>query len=279
MTNRTINAHFLDLIVITNDAFKANYITENGVGRIMIDLEKKNKDIRQLNKNTWISNHVIEDVAKIRKVLKNKNLIVRIESVINGGLDQVNNVLKNGADYIMLPMFRTVEEVKEFISHINGRAKSILLFETKESIENIDEILNIEGIDECYIGLNDLSISLGQKFLFESLTDGYLERVVDKFKAKNLKFGFGGIGSVSKGIIPAEKLIYEHRRLGSEMVILSRSFSPMLETDLSLFQIRFKDEIDKVLFHELKAVNMSHIELCDNLSLIKDKINLYLDNW
>ena len=37
-------------------------------------------------------------------------------------------------------------------------------------------------------------------------------------------YGFGGIASLGKGIIPAEMIIKEHYRLGSTCAILSRSF-------------------------------------------------------
>ena len=45
-----------------------------------------------------------------------------------------------------------------------------------------------------------------------------------KFKQADIPFGFGGIASIGKGMLPAEKIIREHYRLGSTRVILSRSF-------------------------------------------------------
>ena len=45
-----------------------------------------------------------------------------------------------------------------------------------------------------------------------------------KFRQKNIPFGFGGIASIGKGLLPSEYVIREHYRLGSTCSILSRSF-------------------------------------------------------
>ena len=82
----------------------------------------------------------------------------------------------------------------------------------------------IDGIDEIFVGLNDLSLGYGKKFMFELLTDGTVERLCEKFKAKGIPFGFGGIAALGKGMLPAERVIAEHYRLGSTCAILSRSF-------------------------------------------------------
>ena len=99
-----------------------------------------------------------------------------------------------------------------------------MLFETPESVSNIDSILAIEGIDEAFIGLNDLSIGYKKKFLFELLADGTVEKLCNIFKSKGLPYGFGGIASLGKGLLPSEYIIKEHYRLGSSGAILSRSF-------------------------------------------------------
>ena len=82
----------------------------------------------------------------------------------------------------------------------------------------------MKGIDSIHIGLNDLSLEYGMKFMFELLTDGTVERLCMKCKEKGIPYGFGGIASLGKGIIPAEMIIKEHYRLGSTCAILSRSF-------------------------------------------------------
>ena len=39
-----------------------------------------------------------------------------------------------------------------------------------------------------------------------------------------MPFGFGGIARIGDGMLPAEKILAEHIRLGSSSVILSRTF-------------------------------------------------------
>lgn len=60
----------------------------------------------------------------------------------------------------------------------------MLLLETPEAVEIIDEILQLKGIDYIHIGLNDLSLGYGMKFMFQLLADGTVERLCTKFREK-----------------------------------------------------------------------------------------------
>ena len=51
-----------------------------------------------------------------------------------------------------------------------------------------------------------------------------MDRIADKFKEHGIPFGIGGIARLGRGILPAEHILAEHIRLGSQAVILSRSF-------------------------------------------------------
>ena len=98
------------------------------------------------------------------------------------------------------------------------------LIETPQAVAVFDEILSLPGIDEIYIGLNDLSLGYHRKFMFELLADGTVESLCLKSKLKGIPYGFGGIASLGKGMLPSEYIIREHYRLGSSCAILSRSF-------------------------------------------------------
>ena len=124
----------------------------------------------------------------------------------------------------MLPYFKTADEVRFFLKCVDGRVPTVLLFETAEAVQNVDEILNLEGITEVYIGLNDLHLSYNMKFMFELLADGTVEKLCEKFKAKGLPYGFGGIAKIGEGQLKSEYIIGEHKRLGSTCAILSRTF-------------------------------------------------------
>ena len=76
----------------------------------------------------------------------------------------------------------------------------MLLFETPDSVANLDEITALPGIDEVFVGLNDLSLGYGKKFMFELLSDGTVEQICLKFRLKGLTYGFGGIAAIGRGI-------------------------------------------------------------------------------
>lgn len=123
----------------------------------------------------------------------------------------------------MLPMWKSVSEVESFLSVVNNRANTTLLLETKEAVECVQEVLKLD-FDEIHIGLNDLHLTYGMTFMFELLANGTVETLCNKFKAKGIPYGFGGIAKIGYGMLPAEKIILEHYRLGSTRAILSRTF-------------------------------------------------------
>lgn len=214
----------LKLMFITNRPEIAQIAETSGVDRIFVDMEYIGKTERQGGMDTVQSHHTPDDVKAVRKAVTTAEVLVRVNPIHESSETEINEVIEAGADIIMLPYFKTVSEVRDFIRFINGRVKTMLLFETPESVELIDDILNTEGIDEVFIGLNDLSLGYHKQFMFELLSDGTVERICGKFKDKGLPYGFGGIASLGKGMLPSEKIIKEHYRLGSTCVILSRSF-------------------------------------------------------
>ena len=209
---------------ITNNPEIAEIAENAGVDRILIDLETLGKEERQHNMDTVKSFHCTSDIGKVKTVLTKAELLVRINKIYPGSENEINKVIEQGADVVMLPYFKTVEEVKRFLDIIAGRVKTTLLLETPEAVELLDEILGLDGIDEVHIGLNDLHLGYHRKFMFELLADGTVEKICSKLKLSNKKYGFGGIAALGGGALPAERIIMEHYRLDSTMAILSRSF-------------------------------------------------------
>ena len=214
----------LKLMYITNNPDIALIAEKYGVDRIWIDLETLGKEERQKGMNTVKSQHTIEDIKKIKLLLTKSELLVRINPWNKDSVQEIDDVIIAGADMIMLPMWKTVEEVKKFLKAVSGRCKTTLLLETKEAAECLEEVLNNCNMDEIHIGLNDLHLSYGMTFMFELLADGTIDRLTQKIKLKGIPYGFGGIACLGKGDLPAEKIIMEHYRLGSTRAILSRSF-------------------------------------------------------
>lgn len=232
---------------ITNNPELADYVYANGATRIMVDLEKLGKIERQKGLNSVISDHKIEDVKRIKQYNPNIPIICRINPVHSKTKDEIYSVIENGADYIMLPMFNTSEEV-EFVSRvINGRVKLILLFETPQSVIRIKSIIQMGCFNEAHIGLNDLSIALGTEFMFEIFSSGFVEYISNEFRNNYIPFGIGGIAKYGEGVASAKLILSEHVRLGSSAVILSRSFHNNSESlDEIRSKINFRDEIEKL---------------------------------
>ena len=220
----------LKLMYITNRPEVAAIAENAGVERIFVDMEYIGKSERQGGMDTVQCRHTIEDIRAIRACVKKADVMVRCNPIHDetenycSSKQEIDEAVKAGADIIMLPYFKTVDEVQTFIRLVGGRTKTLLLFETPEAVEVVDEILALDGIDEVFVGLNDLSLGYKKKFMFELLADGTVERLCNTFKRKGIPYGFGGIASLGKGLLPSERVITEHYRLGSTCAILSRSF-------------------------------------------------------
>jgi hypothetical protein len=214
----------LELIQITNDPAFARRCDALGGFRLFVDLERLGKAERQAGRNTFISVHDIDDVARVKSVLRRSRLMVRVNPLHDGTRAEVDAVLAGGADLVMLPMFTRADEVREFSGIVAGRAAIVLLLETAAALECLDEWIATSGLAEVYVGLNDLHISLRQRFMFEPLALGMVDRVAAAARRHGLRFGFGGIARLDEGMLPGRDVLAEHLRLGSQSVILSRTF-------------------------------------------------------
>lgn len=220
----------LKLMYITNRPEIAQIAESSGVNRIFVDMEYIGKADRQGGQDSVQNHHTVEDVKAMKQAVASADILVRVNPIheatkeYGSSHDEIDAVINAGADIIMLPYIQSVDEVHSFIDYVDGRVRTMLLIETPASAEAIDEILEIPGIDEIYIGLNDLSLGYHKKFMFELLSDGTVEQLCLKCKLKGIPYGFGGIASLGNGLLPSEYVIREHYRLGSTCAILSRSF-------------------------------------------------------
>lgn len=246
----------LKLMYITNDPQIAAIAQKCGVDRVFVDMERIGKEQRQPG-DTVKSSHTVEDVVRVRSALTASELLVRVNPICEGvagfcgSKAEIDAVVAAGADIIMLPMAKTVDEVKKFAEYVDGRVKTMLLLETAEAAEEIREILDLGVIDEVHIGLNDLHLSLNKKFMFELLADGTVERLCKTIKSYGLPYGFGGIARLGYGMLPSEYVICEHYRLGSGAAILSRSFANMNNmSDVLEIEELFESETAKIRRYE-----------------------------
>ena len=239
---------------ITNDPAVAKIAEASGVDRIFIDMEYIGKGDRQGGMDTVQSHHTPADIARVKAAVSKAKLMVRVNPIHNATADygsskeEIDAAVEAGADILMLPYFKTPEEVAEFVRLVDGRAITLPLVETPEAAERIDEILLVEGIDEIFVGLNDLSLGYGMSFMFQLLADGTVERLCGKFREKGIPYGFGGIAAIGQ-----ERVIAEHYRLGSECVILSRSFCNATGKSLDEVQAVFEPGVAAIRARETEC--------------------------
>lgn len=227
------------LNLITNNIHLAKEADQNGVDRIMIDLEKKNKAIRQHGKNLFLSDHSLQDVSRIRSVLHNAQLMVRINALDEDSKPEIEEVIEAGADYIMLPYFHSEEEASRFCDYVNGRAKTSLLVETAEAARKL-KLLSTMPVDEIHIGLNDLQISMNFKSIFEPVYNGIIEQLCRVLKNSGKQYGFGGIARLSQNNLPIspERILAEQIRLGCNIGWLGRTFRQNMEENLNPEEVK-----------------------------------------
>ena len=271
---------YMKLMYITNNPVVARIAENAGVDWIFLDMEVIGKAFRQSGLNTVQNHHTVDDIKRIRKAIKKSKLLVRVNPIHDAvdnypsSKDEIDASIEAGADILMLPYFKTVEEVKTFIHLVNGRAKTLLLLETVEAANLIDKILEVPGIDMIHLGLNDMHLELGMKFMFELLADGTVERLGDKIKAKGIPFGFGGIATLDGGALQGSMVLKEHVRLGSSMVIVSRSFcNTEIITDLNEVKRIFDTGISDLRALEKEVLQADAAYLEENRKAVVAAVN------
>lgn len=122
-----------------------------------------------------------------------------------------------------------------------------------------------------------MSLSYGYSFMFQLLANGTVDRLADKFRAKGMTFGFGGIASLNGGLLPGSYVLKEHYRLGSSRVILSRSFCNTAKA-ASMDEVRsiFQTGVEEI--RALEAVcQTTDIDYEENHRIVREKVDLILN--
>ena len=275
----------LNLMYITKNPEIARIAEEAGVDWIFVDMEFIGKDCRQGGLDTVQNHHTVEDVANIRAAVTKAKVLVRINPIHDtmddypSSEEEIEAVIQAGADIVMLPYFKTTEEVHRFIGYVGGRAKTCLLVETPEAADLLDQIVEIDGIDMIHIGLNDMHLALKMKFMFQLLTDGSVDKWTRIIAQKGIMYGFGGLASLNGGTVPGRMILKEHYRLRSQMVIVSRAFCNTDNmTDLDKVRSIFNNGIADIRKMENEMNKLSkedfknnHKAVCDAVGIIVKK--------
>lgn len=250
----------IELISITNDPNIALICEQSGVGIVMVDLETEGKEERQAGRDTLISYHSLDDIYSIKKIIGQSSLLVRINPLSARTPCEVDAVLSSGADAIMLPMADDYRTVSEFSDIVSGRAKKVLLLETIPALIRASQLCRKDVVDEVHIGLNDMHIDARLNFMFELMTSHVLESLCSLLKDRGIPFGIGGVAPISQvNKLPAELIIAQHARLGSNRVIMSRGFKEILSESNPLESMAA--EVSSLKNEYSRALRFSEMEI------------------
>ena len=257
----------LNLMMITSSPEVASFIEQHGVSRIFMDQEVNGKSERQGHLDTHKAAHSLEEVAAVAEAIRYAELMVRLNPLYSLSDEEVAGAIDSGAQRLMLPMFTKRADVEEFLALVDGRVPVTFLAETPQALVRMPDWLPLlkPGYDEVHIGLNDLSLGMGLSFLFEPLAIRLLDSAAELFNRHEVTWGFGGMARIGQGELPAEILMGEHIRLGSQWVILSRAFHQGAASSEALMsQLDFPAEIAKLREAQARWQLANPTELMDN---------------
>ncbi len=235
-----------------------------------IDLEIIGKEERQKNRNSLISYHKLDDIDIVRNALNKTSLGVRINPINNYSESEINSCIKRGANVLMLPMFKKLEEVEEFINIIDKRCSIDLLVETPEALSFIDK-LPFKKIRYIHFGINDLSIAFNYKIIFQMYFEEKLKKATKYLKDNNITFGIGGIGNFDAKPFSPNLIFSAAISNGAERIILSRNFLSKIN------KVEISKSIEKNLiilnniYEKLKI--LENDEINKNLLIFKNEIH------
>lgn len=267
----------MNLMILAADPQAAIEAQNAGVDRIFYDLEWIGKAERQHGRNTVKSNNNIDNIPAVRKVLNKSELLVRTNPIHAYSKEEVEKAIAYGADVLMLPMVMDHHDVEQYVKMVAGRTKVCIMIETAAAMARLDKILTVPGVDELFIGLNDLHISMGLTFMFELLSDGLVEYIAQKCNRVGMPFGFGGIARIGEGDLPSDNILGEHVRLGSTSVILSRTFKGVVGVDKNAREIDLFEEVLKVR-NRMDEINQWTVEQhAENRKKIADAVDFVVN--
>jgi hypothetical protein len=236
-TRRNGDERFL-LTLWTDDPRLAVRAERAGIDRVGVDLETLGKAERQSGLKTWISPHTVDDLPAIRECLRSASLFARINPPHEHTGAEIELLLDHGVQVLMLPMFDSAEQAARFIDLVDGRAEPVLLLETVAAARDVDRIVEVPGVREIHVGINDLALSLGMRNRFEVLDCEPIEHVSACVLDAGLRLGIGGIGRIGDlGLPIPPALIYaQYPRLGATAALVSRTFLRTSDGPLQLHE-------------------------------------------
>ncbi len=96
----------------------------------------------------------------------------------------------------------------DYPQHANNEIVTFAMIETAQALDNLDDILSVEGLDAIYIGPSDLSLALGCRPVFDDVdpkAQEAIDHILSRAKAHGLVAGIhngtpeGALARIAKG--------------------------------------------------------------------------------
>ena len=238
--------HDLDLLLFAGDPAADEQAVDAGFGRFVVDWEWRGKDRRQRGADTEINHHTPETLRRLARGSAVERWC-RLDHFGPWTPREVEAAIRAGATHVLLPMVERPAEAERLITLVGDRACAGILVETVAACAHAEELARLP-LRLVYVGLNDLAISRGRRFIFEAVADGTVERLRGVFRRQ--RFGFGGMTVVDAGWpVPARLLLAEMARLDCDFTFLRRSF----RRDIATRDWRVERERLAAEWHALRA--------------------------
>ena len=171
---------------------------------------------------------------------------------------QIMKILDAGCYGVICPMVSNKEQAEKFVQacmyppkgyrsfgpiralmyagadygdHANEEILKIAMIETKEALDNLDEIMSTPGVDGIYIGPADLSLAIGEKPSFDKPESdpvfSVMMKILEHAKKNNI---FAGLHNMTPEY--AQKMIdkgFQFVTVGSEQRFMSSAGKSVLE--------------------------------------------------
>lgn len=194
-----------------------------GAAGVVVDWERRGKRRRQAGCDTQINADTPDDLAAVRAATDGR-VVCRVNGWGPWTASEIDLAVTLGADEVLLPMVRRVEEVDAAVERVAGRCGLGILVETCDAVRRAEDLL-LRPLSRVYLGMNDLMIDRGSGPLFAALVDGTADRLAELAAAAGIPFGLGGLTRPEGGHpVPCRLLAGELARLSVSFTFLRRSF-------------------------------------------------------
>jgi len=253
----------LKLFLFTTDVAQAVQAEAAGIDSIIVDWECEGKADRQCGYDLETNRDTPEDVSRLAQALRIP-VTVRVNRPGPQLADEVECAIDHGGRILMLPLAEHPDQVSHFLDLVQGRAETIMQIETQSLVEHLTKLKALAW-DYAYIGLNDLMVSRGGRWIWHAVLDGTVEHICRTLAGRPV--GFGGVTIVGGGRpIRFTLLFHEMARLGCGLSMMRRTFKgEILDRDLTAELRAVRTFWEASRRRGPKAVASDHNRLMDEL--------------